>query len=419
MTSDDDIIRAEHRLRDALGAAAELMQASQATARAPAAAPSPSGAPGAPVRRRSGRAWLVPLAAAAAVVAVVLASVLATGNLGGRSHTGGGTAPTAGAAAAPEFYMVRARTSGSNWPLEVRRTADGALTDSSALLGNLLNNAFITADASDRAFYIANTSPGSCTGATMVARFYRITINGSGRITGYHAVGSPVTGPVSLNAVSPDGSQMAYTTQTSFCSGPGLPVTEIHVMNLSTGVVRTWQNTVTATGPDRVTDLIDGLSWTPDGSTVVAVARWGSLTRWPTTRNDISVLGLDTMGAGGSLQASSRVLLSQDQNCVACVQGAVAGPDGSLTAVEVKQGRQLVVRIPPGAVGAQTVLYSAQAPPPADADFYALSADPSGRWVITWPPYDMSRPGSQWLLAGWIRDGKLVSMPVSTDSIAW
>jgi hypothetical protein len=49
-------------------------------------------------------------------------------------------------------------------------------------------------------------------------------------------------------------------------------------------------------------------------------------------------------------------------------------------------------------------------------------ADPSGRWVITWPAFD---PSTDWsgLRAGWIRDGRLVSLPGTTlmyaDAIAW
>jgi hypothetical protein len=133
------------------------------------------------------------------------------------------------------------------------------------------------------------------------------------------------------------------------------------------------------------------------------------------------VFGLDTTGPGGSLQASSRILLSQNEDCVACVTDAIAGPDGSLTAGEIKQGRQLVVRIAAG--GAQTVLYDVKAVPAGDGASPILFADPSGRWVITWPPRNTSNGSWQSLRIGWIQDGRLVSMPGSTgvfaNSIAW
>jgi hypothetical protein len=413
MITEEEQARAADRLRDALGAAADLMGESPATVSAPR-------------RPRPGRARLAPLVAGAAVLAVVLACVLLAGNIGRSGSTGGETTPGSGnAAGPPEFYLVLASTNNNNdATLEVRRTSDGALTYSEPFPGSGARR-YLTADASGH-FYIA-TWP-TCTQATPVTTFYQITISDSGRITGYHAVGSPIQGGVLSLAVSPDGSQMAYTMLTGSCQsavgqGPKL-VTAIHVMNLSTGAVRTWRNTVTAPGPDRVTELTGGLSWTPDGRTVIAVAYWGTLgSSAQAYSNDISVLGLDTTGAGGSLQASSRVLLSQDQDCVSCVMDAIAGPDGSLTAVELKQGRQLVVRIPPKAGRAQTVLYSATAPPPADVDFYAVFANPSGRWVITWPPFDASKPSWVNLRAGWIRDGKLVSLPGSTGvyrtAIAW
>jgi hypothetical protein len=103
----------------------------------------------------------------------------------------------------------------------------------------------------------------------------------------------------------------------------------------------------------------------------------------------VSVLGLDVTGAGGSLQASSRVLLSQ--------------------------GRQLVVRVWPRTEGAQTVLYNARAAAGAPAPII-LFADPSGRWVITWPLVNLNADPMKARI-GWIRDGRLVPMPGATMGI--
>jgi hypothetical protein len=413
MNDSDELARTAARLRKALHATADMMPRSATAEQAP------DSATAVPAQRwpRSGRAWLLPLAAAAAVAAVLLASVLVTSNLGRPAGTGGRTPGTSQATAPlPEFYMVLGYIGGTG-TVEVRRTADGTVTGSEALPGH--NGHWsddLTAEASGRAFYIASSPACAWPSlkATSQARFYRITITGSGRISGIHPVGSPVPDLVSSLAVSPDGSQLAYTALSS-CGSPGNSQlrTQIHVVNLSTGAVRTWQNTVTSPGPSQVTEFHGDLSWTPDGRTVIAMYNWGSLTRGHPDQSGISVLGLDVDGPGGSLQASSRVLLSQDDSCASCIRirQAIAGPAGSLTVAELSQTRQLVVRIPITPGQASAVLYSAAAPParPLGSDA-AVFADPSGRWVITWPPYHGgSVPGG--LLAGWIQDGTLISLP--------
>jgi hypothetical protein len=411
MNDSDELARTAARLRDALRAAADLLPPSATAEQAPDSAT----AVRARRRPRSGHAWLVPLAAAAAVAAVLLASVLATSNLGRPAGTGSGTpGPGQASAAMPQFYLVLGYVGGTG-TIQVRRTADGTVTGSDPLPGH--DNHWsddLTAEASDRAFYIASApvcAPRTMK-ATSQARFYRITINGSGRISGIHPVGSPVRDLVSSLSVSPDGSQLAYTVIPS-CGSPASSQLRagIHVMNLSTGAVRTWQNTAASPGPSQVTEFDGDLSWTPDGRTVIALYSWGSLARRQADHSGISVLGLDTAGPGGSLQASSRVLFSQDDSCASCIRQAIAGPAGSLTAVELSRGRQLVVRIllPPG--HAPAVLYSAAIQPSASpGSDDAVLADPSGRWVITWPPYD-ARTVPDGLLAGWIRDGTLISLP--------
>jgi hypothetical protein len=412
MNDSDELARTATRLRDALHAA-DLMP------RGATGDQMPDSATAVPARRwpGSGRAWLVPLAAAAAVVAVLLASVLVTSNLAKPAGTGGGTPGTTQATSAPpEFYLVLGYKGGSG-AVEVRRTADGTVTGSDVLPGNTYRwSDDLTADASDRAFYIANepacARPGLKT--TSQARIYRITITGSGRISGISTVGSPVPYTVSSLAVSPGGSQLAYTTLPS-CGGVGNSQlrSEIHVMNLSTGAVRTWQNTATSPSPSQVTEFDGDLSWTPDGRTVIALYNWGSLTRGQPGQGGISVLGLDATGSGGSLQASSRVLLSWNDSCTSCttrIQQVIAGPSGSLTVAESTQTRQLVVRVPMTSGKASAVLYSAAAPSRAYVNDGAVFADPSGQWVITWPPYTGGTvPGG--VLAGWIRNGTLVSLP--------
>ena len=74
MITQDELARTAERLRDALTAAADIMAE-------PDAAAVITPVPQQPGRLRRARGWLIPLAAAACVVAVIAASVLLTTNL--------------------------------------------------------------------------------------------------------------------------------------------------------------------------------------------------------------------------------------------------------------------------------------------------------------------------------------------------
>lgn len=429
MTYQDDITRIGDRLHDALGAAADVMAQTQAATRQ---AVKPAARPGT-TRSWLRRDWLVPLAAAAAVVALVLGSVLATGGFGRTAARPGITSPTPDSSAPPEFYLTL-------WPppdhpgtsvLQVHRTSDGTLTGSMPFPGLMLQEGYLTADASDREFYVASWP--SCTSAVPVSRFYRITITGSGQISGYHAVGVPVSGIVNALAVSPDGSRMAYAIQsTERCVNP--PFKEpspsaVHIMDLATGSVRTWQNTVRTATPTRILELANGLSWTPDGRTLVVNYIWSagdSPGRW---QENVAVLALDTTSSGGSIQAHSRLLLHASPGCVTCLVDALAGPGSSLTVSEVQTAGsnprlKRVVLVQLGGGQRDRVLFSS---PVTDSSQVlsepAIFADPSGRYLIIWPLTDMSGQAWTTVSAGWISGGTVHRLPgtslVFSNAIAW
>jgi hypothetical protein len=124
---------------------------------------------------------------------------------------------------------------------------------------------------------------------------------------------------------------------------------------------------------------------------------------WPTSPSgpqlSVAVAALDTSSGGGSLQAHSRVLWSQPQKCVFCVQEALISPDGkSLTATAIQQTAHgyrnvlLQIALPSGRY---RVLYESLAETYSVSNF---TQDGSGRHFIL-------VSGSQ---AGWIRAGKLV-----------
>ena len=119
----------------------------------------------------------------------------------------------------------------------------------------------------------------------------------------------------------------------------------------------------------------------------------------------MAVLGLDTSGSGGSVQAHSRVLFSQGASCSMCVDEVLAGPDGSsLTAVALQPTapyRQWVLRISTATGRPVSVLYtSLREPQQGIEDFPALFADGTGRYLALF-----SKPQT-----GWISHGTIVPL---------
>lgn len=402
MNDENEIERTAAELKAALGAAAKVMVVRPALKRQRVKREDQD------VNRAWG--WLIPLAAAASVVVIAvgvvvvahLASPAGTRPTGARAGN-----PVAAQATRPEYYLtVMYPATGPNvLRFQVRRTDGGAVTSSRTISGaNVGWGGYISAAAGDRAFYFAKY-PCISTGIPDTT-FYRITITNSGRISGFAPVGRPIKGMVTTLAISPDGSTMAYNALENACASHGLPLTgaaSVSVEDLSTGKVRTWQDT---DATHRT--LASRLSWTPDGRTlVVDESVRGGL------RGALIVYGLDPASSGGSLQAHSTTLLRQGANCSTCVTTALAGPDGTLIGLQSpaagKPGRTLIVRIPSTAGRHREVLYGGPLQHPG------LFTDASGQWVLLWPAQSMT--------AGWISGGRLHPLPgvgpVNPQGIAW
>ena len=241
MISPEEMTGTADRLTDALAAAAAIMPPDETRAlSSPVPGRPASPAPG-PVRRRMGRlrAWLVPVGAAAAVTAIILAAVTLAGHPGAvpAPGTGPGQAP-AGAGpgitslagvpsdpgtrtAPPAFYvtivsMGITREGGELMAVQVRRTSDGQVTGTMPGLpaGWILGRS-ISVTADDRTFTVAAETPTVCPSSTTTrTRFYQFSLTSTGHVTGLRAVGKPVTGePVSEFAASPDGTEVAYAEQ--------------------------------------------------------------------------------------------------------------------------------------------------------------------------------------------------------------
>ncbi len=420
MNDQDDTDRTAAQLRAALHAAADVMVAKRA------AEPRRMH----PVRRdQRARGRLLPLAAAAGVVVIALGTafiahlVSPAGNSPGSQTGSQQTTQATPGGPRPEFYLTATYpASGLNvLQFQVRRTDGGAVTASTSIpAGNVGWGGFLSVAAGDRAFYIGEYP---CIG-TAIPRttFYRITITGSGRISSMAPAGRPVEGMVTTLAVSPDGSRMAYgalqhacaarvTSLKALLKGAG----SVNVTDLSTGTVRTWQDASSQ-------DTVSRLSWAQNGRTLI-------VDEIPTGRQhqDLTVFGLDTTSGGGSLQAHSTTLLRQASNCSTCVRTALAGPNGSLTVLEVERAglkAHMSVVSFPSTGGSRTVWFSGDL---YDTGHIDLFADPSGQRVLLWPTSAVGTLSTGGPLpsspAGWISGGRLQPLPgvaqVYPQGIAW
>ena len=307
--------------------------------------------------------------------------------------------------------------------VQVRRTSDGQVTGTTvpALPAGWTLEHSVSVTGDDRTFTVAAATITGCPSSTPTqTRFYQFNVTSTGHVTGLRVVGKTVTGEaVSEFAASPDGTKVAYAEQgcaesASAASDTGV----IHVMNLTSGAVRSWHNTVSAATPARVTTQIGALSWTGNGRTLVADYQW-KLAEGPA---DLAVLGLDTTSSGGSLQAHSHLLFSQGDRCTVCVYTALTSSDGStLTAVAASSAppqnhrtgvpwyRLWVLRLSLVTGQPSGILYrSAASVGSYDVGLVpVLSADGQAQhWFLVQDPEQF----------GWISGGKLVPLPMKASA---
>ena len=306
---------------------------------------------------------------------------------------------------------------------QVRRTSDGQVTGTvPALPAGWILGRSVSVTADDRTFTVAASTITACPSSTPAqTRFYQFSVTSAGHVTGLRAVGKPVTGEaVSEFAASPDGTKVAYAQQG--CAAPASAVLYagvIHVMNLTSGAVRSWHNTVSAATPARVTTQIGALSWTASGRTLVADYQW-KLTDAP---GGLAVLGLDATSSGGSLQAHSHLLFSQGDHCAVCVYTALTSADGStLTAVAASSAppqsphprmpwyRLNVLRLSLVTGQPSGILYRS-----------AASAGPNDEGGLV-PVLSADGQAQHWFLVnnpeqfGWISGGKLVPLKIKAKA---
>jgi hypothetical protein len=255
-------------------------------------------------RLNSSRGWLAPVAAAASVAAVVLASVTISGAIGAHrppaQHSSSRGGPLAGL---PDFYLNLHAASRADWPRQavVRSTRTGAVVTTLTppapyrfwldAAGNGNGHAFVLAAAVGRVLH----QDGGVDYLPGRSKFYLLRLGHGGHTT-LTPLPLVVQGyQVEDFALSPDASKLALTWSGGDHSA--VPPT-IKVIDLATSAARTW----TWPGGPRITANSGGmgevLSFTTDGRTL-AYQQWVS--------GGIDIRLLDTTTTGGSLPASSRL----------------------------------------------------------------------------------------------------------------
>lgn len=250
---------------------------------------------GAAPRRWPG--WLAPLAAAAAVAGVVIAS-LAVSGLIGRDHAGSGPANSSSVFAKVPRYFVAI-------PEVTTRAVIGA-TANGAELGTVTPpqpHTFFAweAAAGDGRTFVLGTSPklrrGDALDQPRPVKLYRLVLDRSGHPGRLIPLPIPTETGITGLGLSPDGSKLAV----SFLRGHGQAGATIQVFSLATGARREWVWPGRSTlGQVAMPVASGGLQWEADSRTLMFGVATRITHEWPA-----QLYLLDTADPGGSLLASS------------------------------------------------------------------------------------------------------------------
>jgi len=252
------------------------------------------------VRRAAGPrrwpGWLAPLAAAAAVVGVVIAS-LAISGLILRPAGSGPANSSAVLAKVPRYFVAIPEVSVR---AVVGATATGAVLGTVAPPKPHTFFAWVTAAGDSRTF-ILGTSPrlrrGDILNRPRPVKLYRLVLDRSGHPGRLVPLPIPTETGISGLAVSPDGSKLAV----SFIPAHGKTGSRIQVFSLATGARREWVWSGLGTlGSIAMPVASGGLQWEADNRTLMFEVTTSTSAGWPA-----QLYLLDTTAPGGSLLASS------------------------------------------------------------------------------------------------------------------
>jgi hypothetical protein len=416
------VMSTEERLRAATRAAAATVP--------PGSAP-PLRLPDEPVRRlghahgnQHRRGWLrsmTPLAAAAAVAGVVIASLLLTSP----TPPGGPAGPASGTSAlrsVPPYYVAIAGLPDTPQHVVIQASATGAVLATVKPPRPYGSFTFVSGAADDRTFVLAAQRWWRVTSGTegAVAQqrdnttpvvFFRLRFDPRTRtaqLTRLSRVAGPPAEQLGGIGVSPDGSRLALAQHSA----------EIRVVTLATGSSQRWAwPGTTPSGGTWVGNAKPGgqpLSWTADGR-ILAFQFWtqsGGITQ---------VRLLDTTSPGGSLRATRPAVsfVGHGQVKTGPFGNSIITPDGTkivTVASRTRGGRSGVMEF--SVRTGQPVIPSPTGNTTSLEPWDVFWADPSGRTLIVATQAGPS--GSP--LTGVLRDGRFTPLPrvlADTTNVAW
>ena len=352
--------RTEERLHDATTALGSTLQPEDIhPLRLPDAAPRPRRGERAASRLLATRQWMPPLAAAAAMAAVIGLVVVTAHVLpdhrrtpGPSSRSASPLSPVSASAAVPRFLVTT-----TDGRAAVETSASGQRIAVIPHPAAIYAYEGVAAAAGDRTFFLAgvNTSGGS-----WKVEFFRVALSRDGRPGPVRQLAGPPLvmqmpvisgGWVNFQfAVSPDGRQLAFASGTPFPSGagtsygPGLPAPGVNerliVQDVATGSRRSWSAWSTAEA------VITQFSWGRAGqlgyNLAVANARLsgGVLVRKPAGAVVSAFLVLSTTARGSGLIGNSHLVTGTvlpRRGSTAGAQGVIS-PDGQRAYVHRPQG---------------------------------------------------------------------------------
>src|SRR5580658_9198393 len=295
-----------------------------------------------PARRSRWRPRLLPLAAAAAVIAVITAGALVAGLPS--AHQPAAAQPTArqptaaqpvavgpAPAGLPRFYVTTSSAPGSRGiQAVVRASASGQVTGTVSVPSAIpvewadSGGTFVTAAAGDRSFIIGVQGGQAPTKPGLDLRLFRFAISAAGKpghLTKLAA--DPVRDQTTEGiALSPDGKLLAVSLMDD--DSPADPVAAIQVIDLATGAIRTW------TAPAHSVYIPGPPSWA-DGSRVIAFT-WLRSTQSGLMAAPRGIRLLDTAAPGDNLVAGTLI-----------VPGGMVAAGSIVSALITPDGRDVVV----------------------------------------------------------------------------